>query len=509
MEVNCILCTDNKNGISLNNTIPWHISDEYKYFNKITTKCESPNPNTKNALIMGRHTFDSLQTYSIHKMILSNRYNYVLSSKKLDFEDECLLQFDNIASIMQDISNKIKENKIEKIFIIGGKNLYEHFVSNNLVKYIYLSKINEDYNCDNMVNLDIKNYTLVSEQTLSLYDKNKLDNGIYINCNCNVTFLKYENKNYVDCKYWTYSNNLPYINLDEIQYLDMMKNIISNGHYRQTRNACTFSLFGAHMTFDLSDNKLPLLTSKQMFARGIIEELLFFLRGETNSKNLENKNVNIWKPNTSREFLDSINLKHYQEGDMGPMYGFQWRHFNAPYQNSNTDYSGQGIDQFEQVLQDLEKDKYSRRILMTTYNPSQAKEGVLYPCHGLTVQFGIENDNLLCCHMYQRSQDTFLGSPFNIASYSILVHIMCNMLNTRINNNNNNFKPGKLYISVGDVHLYEQHIEVAKEQINRVPYLFPKLKIKKQITKIEELSYEDFEIIGYKSHPKLAATMIA
>jgi thymidylate synthase len=143
---------------------------------------------------------------------------------------------------------------------------------------------------------------------------------------------------------------------------------------------------------------------------------------------------------------------------------------------------------------------------MTTYNPCQAKEGVLYPCHGLTVQFGIENENLLCCHMYQRSQDTFLGSPFNIASYSILVHIICNVLNTRMNAEI--FKPGKLYISVGDVHLYEQHI-VVKEQINRTPYLFPKLKIKKQIKNIEELVYEDFEIIGYKSHPKLSAVMIA
>jgi dihydrofolate reductase/thymidylate synthase len=507
MEVSCILCTDNKNSISLNNAIPWHIGDEFKYFNKITTKCESPNPNTKNALVMGRHTFDSLQSDPMQGIILPNRYNYVLSSKKLDFENECLLQFDNIASITQDIFQKKSENKIEKIFIIGGKNLYDHFVNNNLVKYIYLSKINKDYNCDNFVDLDLKKYTLISEQTLSLYDKNKLDNANCINDSCDVTFLKYENKNYVDPKYWTYHNNMPYINFDEIQYLNMMKNIISNGHYRQTRNAKTFSVFGANMVFDLTDNKLPLLTTKQMFVRGIIEELLFFLRGETNSKNLENKNVNIWKPNTTREFLDYLNFKNYQEGDMGPMYGFQWRHFNAPYHNCNTDYTNQGIDQFKQVLHDLEKDKFSRRILMTTYNPCQARQGVLYPCHGLTVQFGIENDNLLCCHMYQRSQDTFLGSPFNIASYSILVHIICNILNTRTNGQN--YLPGKLYISVGDVHLYEQHIEVAKQQINRTPYLFPKLNIKKQIKNIEELSCEDFEIIGYKSHPKLTAIMIA
>jgi thymidylate synthase len=284
-----------------------------------------------------------------------------------------------------------------------------------------------------------------------------------------------------------------------------MNKIIKQGHYRQTRNANTFSIFGCHMCFDLQNNILPLLTTKKMFTRGILEELLFFLRGETNSKILEEKKVNIWKSNTTREFLDNNNLSHYTEGDMGPMYGFQWRHFNAEYNGCDKDYSGKGIDQLEEVVKDLQYNKYSRRILMTTYNPRQAKQGVLYPCHGIVVQFGIEDDNKLCCHMYQRSADYALGVPFNITSYAFLVHILCSILKTK----NCNYIAGKLYMSFGDVHLYENHVEAAKMQLERTPFLFPELRIKKEILNFQDIKSDDFEIINYKSHDKLNFEMVA
>lgn len=487
MEINSILCIDSENGISLNNNIPWHIPGELKYFNTVTTYCENYfSSNSKlNAVLMESNIWKGLQN-----KILYNRYNYVLSSEMQSYQN-CLYTSNNIKNIIDDIETK----DIDKLFIIGGKNIYEHFINNNLVKYVYLSKINSNYKCDNCIILNLNNYKIITQNTEKLYCLNK-------NQYVDITFIKYENINYVNNKYWCYIDNMPYINFEELQYLNIMQKILDKGHWRLTRNAYTYSIFGEHLVFNLENNILPLLTTKKMFVRGIIEELLFFLRGDTNSKLLENKNVNIWKYNTTKEFINSVNL-NYKEGDMGPMYGFQLRHFNAKYNGCNENYDNQGIDQFKEILYDLEHNKFSRRILMTTYNPNQAKQGVLYPCHGLVIQFGIENDNLLCCHMYQRSADYFLGVPFNITSYGFLVHIICNILK--------NLKPGKLYISFGDVHLYNEYTEIAKEQLKNIPFMFPKLNIKKQISleNINEITNNDFEIIGYNSHQKLNATMIA
>lgn len=491
MEVNCIICHSD-GGISKNGVIPWHFIEDLQYFNKITTQTNFEK--TKNAIVMGKNTF-----LSIGK-VLPNRYNYVLSST-LNFpntDDFFIMQ--NIKQVFDDIKTK---NNIEKVFIIGGKDIYEHFVNNNLVKNLYITQVFFDvdlnicFECDNHVDFDLTNYKLSSSKEKRCLNKNTTSGY------CDLIFEHYENKNYSDK--WIYKHDKPYCNHEELQYLEIMDKIIKTGHYRKTRNANTFSIFGCHLSFDLSNNKLPLLTTKKMFTRGILEELIFFLRGETNSKLLEEKKVNIWKPNTTREFLDSNNLSHYEEGDMGPMYGFQWKHFNAEYNGCSANYEGKGINQLEQVIEDLQNNKYSRRILMTTYNPCQAKQGVLYPCHGLVVQFGMEGENKLCCHMYQRSADYALGVPFNITSYAFLVHILCNLLNTK----GCNYEAGKLYMSFGDVHLYENHVETAKKQIERTPYLFPELKIKNNITDINNISCENFEIIGYESHDKLNFDMVA
>ena len=490
MEINCILCTDSSRGISRNLGIPWKIHDELKYFNAVTTYTSPLDLGSKmNAVLMGKNTYQSLNL-----KILPNRYNYVLTTTINTLSDDKLF----IADDIQKIIANIKEKQIDKLFVIGGKSLYEHFINNKLVKYIYLSKIDHEYQCDNSVNLDLSNYKLIEENDVQMYDR-------ILEKNVLVSLMKYENPNYVDNKFWTFVGGVPYINFEELQYLNIMKEILARGHYRQTRNAKTYSIFGKNIAFDLQNNTLPVLTTKKVFTRGIIEELLFFLRGQTDSKILEQKGVNIWRPNTTREFLDSVGLNHYQISDIGPMYGFQWKFFNAEYKGCHADYTGQGIDQIKQALYDLEHDKFSRRIIMTTYNPCQAKQGVLYPCHGLTIQFGIENDDLLCCHVYFRSQDLFLGTSFNITSYALLVHIFCNILNTR----GQNFKPGKLHMAMGDVHIYENHLDAVNEQLKNVPFMFPKLKIKKTITNFEDISSQDFEIINYTSHQKINATMIA
>jgi len=289
---------------------------------------------------------------------------------------------------------------------------------------------------------------------------------------------------------------------EEFAYLNLVRDLLANGDCRQTRNGKVYSLFGKTLEFDIKE-RFPLITTKKVFFRGIIEELLFFLAGQTDSKILENKNINIWKPNTTKEFIESRKLP-YNEGDMGPMYGFNWIHFGAKYINANSDYTNQGFNQLEQVLHLLKNDPSSRRIIMTSYNPSIAEEGVLYPCHGIVIQFYVKTKddiNYVSCSMTQRSADIACGVPYNIASYAALVYIICSYLGE-------NYKPDRLIIHLGDVHLYEEHIPEAKIQIEREPKDFPKLFIK-EFKNIEELKFEHFILDDYNYHEPLKFIMKA
>ena len=310
------------------------------------------------------------------------------------------------------------------------------------------------------------------------------------------------------------------INHEEKSYLTILKDLITTGHKRQTRNAITYSQFGKTLEFNLA-NSFPLLTSKKMAIKSIFEELKFFLLGQTDNTILTDKNVHIWDGNTNKAFIEKCNL-HYEENDMGPMYGYQWRHFNAEYKNCKTDYTNKGIDQLQEVIDLIRKDPFSRRILMTSYNPVQSKEGVLYPCHGISIQFYVEEYNnklYLDCLMHQRSADSFLGVPFNIASYALLVHILCNHLNcTGGILDNKNIYPGKLLMVFGDMHIYEEHLEAVNTQIAREPYMFPQLVINYNIksfdnTKddgsIANLEFNHLEIINYKHYEPIRAKMIA
>jgi thymidylate synthase len=225
------------------------------------------------------------------------------------------------------------------------------------------------------------------------------------------------------------------------------------------------------------------------------------LRGDTNSKILEDKGINIWKGNTSREFLDKRGLNDYEVGDLGSMYGYNWRHFGSKYINCNTDYTGQGLDQLEQVIHLLKTDPFSRRILMTSYNPLDADKGVLLPCHGLIIQLYVEEvDNVkyLSCQVYIRSNDMFLGQPINILSYSILTYIIALKVD---------MKPKDLILSIGDVHIYNTHLEQIKEQLKRDPLVPPILYLNPEIKKKNwtEITVDDFELIGYQPRNSIKA----
>jgi len=288
----------------------------------------------------------------------------------------------------------------------------------------------------------------------------------------------------------------------ESNYLNLLEELIYVGNSRQTRNGITYSIFGKTIEYDISES-FPLLTSKKVFFRGIIEELLFFIAGKTDTKLLEEKGVNIWKGNTSEEFIKSVNLP-YREGDMGPMYGFNWLHFNAVYTGCDADYTNKGYNQLEHVLRLLKEDPYSRRIIMTSYNPAVASDGVLYPCHGIAIQFYVRELNgkkYVSCSMTQRSADIACGVPYNIASYAALVYIICAHLGDE-------YRPDRLIMNFGDIHLYEEHINEALIQIKREAFEFPTLEINK-FENLSDLTFEHFNLKNYVSQIPIKYVMKA
>jgi len=291
------------------------------------------------------------------------------------------------------------------------------------------------------------------------------------------------------------------MNHEEQQYLNLLQNILDNGTEKEDRTGIgTVGIFGSNLRFSLKDNTLPLLTTKKMFLRGIIEELLFFIRGDTDTKLLEQKGVNIWKGNTTREFLDKRGLSYLPEGSIGKGYGYQWRNFGGTeradlYKHVLKD----GVDQLKIALDMIRKDPNSRKNIISAWNPQQLKEMALEPCHML-FQFQVDG-NKLNLLWFQRSVDTFLGLPFNIASYAIL-----NMLFAKAAN----LESGDLIFSGGDTHIYKNHVEQVKQQLTREPFDFAKLNINSQINSIEDmekLSFEDFSVSNYQSHSSIKAEM--
>lgn len=292
---------------------------------------------------------------------------------------------------------------------------------------------------------------------------------------------------------------------EEYQYLNLLQCILNRGTKKSTRTGVfTRSIVGGNMRFSLWDstkNKriLPLLTTKEVKYDLVLSELLWFISGNTDAKVLDKQGVKIWNANASRQFLDSVGLSHRQEGDLGPIYSFNWRHFGAEYINSDTDYTGQGIDQLQNVITKIKNNPFDRRLLVTAWNPVQLDQVALPPCHVL-YQFIVEPDELdlskpkyLNVCVYQRSADFPLGIPFNIASYATLTHIVSHLTG---------LVPKELVYFMGDCHIYDNQIDKCLEQLTRNPYNFPYLTIsdRKQCN-IDQYTKDDFIVENYTHHP--------
>lgn len=450
--INVILAKTHTNGIGLENSLPWKIKDDLKKFKSLTLN---------NTLLMGRKTIETLPKLKNRTIDILSR---TISINDCNYKNKVR----NVFSSLDDAINFYLETK-EIVFVCGGAEVYNQMFSKwkNVIDNLYLSDIKKNYECDTYIKFEL------SEWTIS--DKDIYDEFIFYKLSPTVS--------------------------DESKYLKLLKEVRFNGEIREGRNGKTYSLFGKNLEFDLTKG-FPVLTYKKMFFRGIVEELLFFIRGHTDSSLLETKRINIWKGNTSREFLNSNKKEHYNTGSMGPMYGYQWRHFNAKYNYKDSRPEEEGLDQLKQVIYKIRNEPNSRRIILTDYNPLQSDEGVLYPCHSIIIQFYVSGDYLdMSC--YNRSQDLFLGTPFNITSSSLLLTLIAQITDK---------KPRRLVMNLGDCHIYDSHLNSVYIALSRIPYRFPSLCIKKKLCRIEDielLEYKDFELVNYDSHGKIKARMIS
>lgn len=257
-------------------------------------------------------------------------------------------------------------------------------------------------------------------------------------------------------------------------YHDLVQHIFDHGVEKEDRTGTgTISVFGYQFRHDLQEG-FPLLTTKKMHTKSIIYELLWFLKGDTNVKYLQEHGVRIWN-----EWAD-------EDGDLGPIYGKQWRSWEGA--------DGKTYDQIKQVVDLIKKKPDSRRLVVNAWNVADLPDMNLSPCHCL-FQFYVA-EGRLSCQLYQRSADVFLGVPFNIASYALLTHMMAQVCG---------LDPGEFIHTFGDVHLYKNHIEQAKEQLSRQPYTLPEIRINPEVHSIDDFNYADFEIVGYRSHPHIKA----
>lgn len=285
---------------------------------------------------------------------------------------------------------------------------------------------------------------------------------------------------------------------DEYQYLHMIDTLLREGEPVHGRNGNTLALCGGAMHFSLANRTLPLLTTKRVAWRTCLRELLWFLSGSTDNGVLSNKKVRIWDANASREYLDSRGLTDNAVGDLGPIYGHQWRHFNARYTTCNADYTGRGVDQIGWLVQQLRcpVGRTSRRLVLSAWNPCQLEEMALPPCHVLA-QFHVHGERL-SCSLYQRSGDMGLGVPFNIASYSFLTHILAHHCGLEAH---------EFYYHLGNCHIYDDHVEALKEQITRVPKAFPTIRVTGTYADPADYTENDIEVVKYQHAPSVAMRM--
>jgi thymidylate synthase len=496
----CVANIENKLCIGKDNDLLFKLKEDMAFFKNLTKNSLDKDSKLKwNVVVMGRRTFYSIPQTN---RPLENRFNFVLTNDpvllkisnhlKNDFENGIWIEgpyFMNIETFKK-LYTKFNPN----VFVIGGSEIYNYFLSEMNPTKLYITEVKgyKPKSSDKLVfmnNFDSK-YRLIGY-------------GEQYKCKGNdgetLTFRTL---------YYNYNIHKNFIS-EEYKYLDLAKHILEHGKERVDRTGVgTFSIFGSQMRFDITNGTIPLITTKRVPLKAIIEELLWMMTGNTHNRALQENNVHIWDGNTSRSFLDARNLSHYEEGVLGPGYGFQIRHQGASYsqtfadtRNIDTSKIG-GFDQLKYVEDLLKNDPFSRRIMMNYWNPIDFDKTALIPCH-YSIQFYVEEiqgERYLTGMVNMRSNDFFLGNPFNLVFYAVLIQILASR---------SNMKAKELIYVGGDIHIYRNHIIQIKEQLTRIPRPFPKIALNQGIKYKDwsEMKFSDVELIGYFSHPSIKAPM--
>ena len=440
-----VVAYDAEYGIGKNQSIPWKCPEDLAFFKKLTTG---------NVVIMGRKTYESIGKP------LPNRTNIVIS-KTLPLDTVGVTVVRDLESCCE-VCSKIPNLEY---YVIGGAEIYKMFLASGLVSCAYVTEIVGSYECD----------VFYPNELESLPRK--------------INKIQHNPDKFYITKY-------TYINFEERSFLVLGKEILNTYCEKQDRTGTgTVSLFGKRLEFNLEHGKFPLLTSRKMFVRGIFEELMLYIRGQTNNNILAAKGINVWTPNTTREFLDSRGLQHLPAGDMGPSYGFLFRHFGAEYTDCKTDYTGKGVDQLGRVIHLLKTNPNDRRMIISLWDPVNIDNCPLPPCL-YNYQFYVY-DGKLSCMMTQRSSDFAIAGGWNVATGALLTYMLARVCN---------LEPGKLIWNLGDVHVYKNLIEEFRKQLDREPYQFPIISIPKK-ENIEDYEFKDIKLFGYKSHPALNFTL--
>ena len=497
--ISCVVNYNNKLAIGRNNSLLFRLREDLKNFQMLTSNVlHNDSLLDKNVVLMGRKTWFSIPR---DRRPLKGRINLILTNDK-DLQKispypnvfnrnkfDKSFYFVNFEQFM-DFYKRTNAN----IYVIGGGEVYNKFLnmSDILLKptkvymtEVYNSKFEKGMEPDAFMEHLSEEYKLVG-----VSDK-KFDAGY----NMNYRFLEYR---------YIYNYRT-----DELKYNELLKDVLYNGSERIDRTGVgTLSKFGYQYKMDISQS-IPLLTTKKVPWKHCIEELLWFMKGDTDARILQKRGVKIWDGNTSREFLDKRGLNHYKEGILGAGYGWQWRFFGGNYSQAFSDTSiidrkkVGGFDQLEYVMDLLKNDPFSRRIMMSYWNPPDFEKTALLPCH-FSVQFYVEEDvhkqKHLSCHFTMRSNDLFLGHPFNIFSYAVMTYILAAKTN---------MKPKELVFTGGDVHIYKNHLEQVNEQTSRKNRPLPRLMLNPNLKykDFSDITIDDFEIVGYFPHGVIKAPM--
>ncbi|KAK8938894.1 Bifunctional dihydrofolate reductase-thymidylate synthase [Platanthera zijinensis] len=491
-------------GIGKDGKLPWKLPSDLKFFKELSMT--TTDPAKKNAVVMGRKTWESIP---LSKRPLPGRLNVVLTrSGSFDIAtEENVVISNSINSTLDMLASSPYCFSIEKVFVIGGGQILRDVLNAPQCGAIHLTDIEASIECDTFIpTIDVSAFkpwyssfpsvennirhsfvTYVRVRSKSsesqIQDNGQITNGDSI-------------KDKIEIQDFSFLSKMIFERHEEYTYLRLVQDIISYGAGKNDRTGTgTLSKFGCQMRFNLR-RSFPLLTTKRVFWRGVVEELLWIISGSTDAMVLQERGVHIWDGNSSRDYLDSAGLAHREEGDLGPIYGFQWRHFGAEYIDMHTDYTSKGFDQLSDVIEKIRKNPDDRRIVLSAWNPSDLKKMALPPCH-MFAQFYVENGEL-SCQMYQRSADMGLGVPFNIASYSLLTCMIAQVCN---------LVPGDFIHVIGDAHVYRTHVRPLLEQLQKQPKPFPILKINRTKMDINSFVSSDFTLVGYDPHQKIEMKM--